>query len=470
MYSGNFVSFVSVVFDVLSGMLPCATLRAQEIETGFRTRSEFRIEVFDDSFRQLIDPKSKIQVLATGFKWSEGPLHDKPNQRLLFSDVPNNKIWQINKKNGQRALSIFLDPAGYEGKSPESEPGSNGLALDDQGRLIVCDHGNRRVYRLETDGSKTTLADKCDGKRFNSPNDLVISSNGDIFFTDPPYGLNDKTKHELGCFGVYCLKPDGKILPVTRELVRPNGVTLSPDEKTLYVAQSHSPNPVYMKYAVHDDGTFGKGELLFDAKELAGKDPGMPDGITIDVLGNLWATGPGGVLVISPSGKLLGRVYTGAPTANCAFVANGNDLVMTAGNAIAIVPTKTYGVGDWTGDGAGTLLPREVVDEVSAAIESLQEGLKQGKYAEIVQSLVPAEVLEKFRAEGKLDGIVKDFSERGAKRLENALSNASFPLATYSAKDSKVTFLRYRMDEERGLVREVGLRFQKVGDKWITRF
>ncbi|MEL7500303.1 MAG: SMP-30/gluconolactonase/LRE family protein [Planctomycetota bacterium] len=309
------------------------------------TPTQFKIEVLDDALLKLIDPDAKIEVLATGFRWSEGPVWRKASQRLQFSDVPNNRIhqWAPNSK-----LSVFMEPSGFEGDNREKEPGSNGLMEDAQGRLVVCDHGNRRIYRVEQDGSKTTLADRFDGNRFNSPNDLVIHSNGDIYFTDPPYGLRDKTKRELDFNGVYRLQPDGTVTLLTKEFERPNGIALSPDEKTLYVAQSHRPAPVIKSFPIKEDGGIEStgGHVLFNCKKLAetgGK--GMPDGMCVDVDGNLWATGPGGVLVISPKGKLLGRVLMGKSTANCAFGEDGMTLFMTSSDRLCRVKTKIKGLG-----------------------------------------------------------------------------------------------------------------------------
>lgn len=302
------------------------------------------IEQLDPELANLIDASEKIEVLTTGFHWSEGPVWIKSEGHLLFSDVPQNKIHKWSPKTGH---SIFMDPSGYEGESSEKEPGSNGLMLDSEGRLVVCDHGNRRVYRVEKDGTKTTLADKYNGKRFNSPNDLVINSKGDIYFTDPPYGLKDKTKREIDFNGVYRLGTDGKVTLLTKELERPNGIALSPDEKTLYVAQSHRPAPIFNAYAIKEDGTTdAKGKLLYNSIAFAEKgDPGMPDGMCVDVKGNLWATGPGGVLIISPQGKLLGRILMGKPTANCAFGEDGTTLFMTSSDRICRVKTKTKGLG-----------------------------------------------------------------------------------------------------------------------------
>jgi gluconolactonase len=218
---------------------------------------------------------------------------------------------------------------------------------DAQGRLIVCDHGNRRIYRVELDGSKTTLADKFKGKRFNSPNDLVIHSSGAIYFTDPPYGLRDETKRELDYCGVYRVGVDGVVKLLIKELERPNGIALSPDEKTLYVAQSHRPAPIYNAYAIMPNGmTAAKGKTIFNSQKYANQgDPGMPDGMCVDVQGNLWASGPGGILVISPAGKLLGRLMMGKPTANCAFGGDGSTLFITSSDRICRVQTKTKGLG-----------------------------------------------------------------------------------------------------------------------------
>lgn len=302
-----------------------------------------KIEVLDESFKELISPDAKIEILAEGFRWSEGPVWNPATKSLLFSDVPNNKIHQWT---AGKPISVFMDKSGWDSKdkSGEREPGSNGLMFDAEGRLVVCDHGNRRVYRVEKDGTKKTLIDKFQGKRFNSPNDLIIASNGDIYFTDPPYGLGDESKSELDFVGVFCLTPKGEVSVITRELHRPNGIALSPDEKTLYVAQSHKPVATYTKYALKSDEPFVRGEIVYDASVLAAKDPGLPDGMAVDVKGNLWATGPGGVLVITPTGKLLGRVITGTPTANCTFGEDGSTLFMTAGKYLLRVKTKTKGL------------------------------------------------------------------------------------------------------------------------------
>lgn len=337
-YSGGLRVLVCALVSLSLSLL----LNAQEKSAERATVGS--IEVLDPALSDLIDPTSPIEVLTTGYQWSEGPVWIKDKSVLLFSDVPQNKIHCWSPKNGH---SIFMDPSGYEGKNGEKEPGSNGLMTDAKGRLVVCDHGNRRIYRVESDGSKTTLADKFEGKRFNSPNDLVIHSSGAIYFTDPPYGLRDESKRELDYCGVYRLGVDGEVTLLTKELERPNGIALSPDEKTLYVAQSHRPAPIYNAYAIKPDGTTAaKGKTILNSIEYANQgDPGMPDGMCVDVQGNLWASGPGGILVISPTGKLLGRLMMGKPTANCAFGGDGSTLFITSSDRICRVQTKTKGLG-----------------------------------------------------------------------------------------------------------------------------
>ena len=301
----------------------------------------------DPSFTELIDLDEKIEVLASGFIWSEGPAWDKKNSRILFSDVPKNTVYQWSEKSG---LSIYLTPSGYTGPSEySSERGSNGLAFNSEGQLISCEHGDRRVSILSKNGGgKITLADRVNGKRFNSPNDLALHQDGSIYFTDPPYGLpkrqNDPSR-ETGIFGVYRIAPDGKVTTVIDHLDRPNGVTLSPNHQTLYVAQSHKGKAWILSYPIKGDGTLGKETLLFDANTLSEKYPGMPDGLKTDTMGNIWTTGPGGVLIISPKGKLLGHILTGNRTANCGWGDDGSTLYMTADSYLLRVKTKTKGAG-----------------------------------------------------------------------------------------------------------------------------
>jgi Gluconolactonase len=214
----------------------------------------------------------------------------------------------------------------------------------------MADHGNRQVSRVDSvNFTKTVLADRYNGKRFNSPNDLVFNRAGDLFFTDPPYGLaklNDDPAKELDFNGVYRLSGAGVLSLLTRELTFPNGIALSPDERTLYVAVSDPTRPVWMAYDLRADGTVGNGRVFFDASALAkaGRS-GLPDGMKVDAAGNVFASGPGGVLVFSPQGKHLGTIVTGNLTANCAFGDDGSTLYMTVNHALMRVRLRTRGPG-----------------------------------------------------------------------------------------------------------------------------
>jgi gluconolactonase len=305
------------------------------------------IERLDPRLDALIPPGAVIEKLAEGFDWSEGPVWMKDEKCLVFSDVPQNVVYRWKEGQG---ISEFLRPSGYTGKIPRGgEPGSNGLTVDEQGRLVLCEHGDRRVARLEKDGRKTTLAGTYQGRRFNSPNDLVYHSNGDLYFTDPPYGLEgnvDDPKKEIPFQGVYRVKPGGEITLLTQELSRPNGIAFSPDEKTLYVAVSDPKRAVWMAYDVKADGTIDHGRVLFDATDRVGpQNKGLPDGLKVDRAGNLFATGPGGVFVFAPDGKQLGTIRTGEATANCAWGDDGATLYITADMYLCRVRTLTKGEG-----------------------------------------------------------------------------------------------------------------------------
>jgi len=302
-----------------------------------------KIERLDPALDSLLDQGAIIEKLAVGFDWSEGPVW-MPGNYLLFSDVPMNAIFKWEPTNG---VIIHISPSGYTGSTPRGgEPGSNGLTRDKQGRLIACQHGDRRVARWEKD-KFVTVADKYEGKRFNSPNDVVVKSNGDIYFTDPPYGLpkniDDPTK-EIPFQGVYRVA-GGKVTLLTDEITRPNGLAFSPDEKTLYVASSDPKKAIWMAYPIKDDGTLGAGRVFFDATAMQTGKKGLPDGMKVDKEGNLWATGPGGIFIISPAGKHLGTLATGQATANCAWGDDGSTLYITADMFLCRVKTKTKGAG-----------------------------------------------------------------------------------------------------------------------------
>jgi gluconolactonase len=308
------------------------------------------IERADPAFDTLIGKDARLEKLVGGFTWVEGPVWvPRDGGYLLFSDIPTNSVYKWQEGKG---ATLFLRPSGYDGKRTDlREPGSNGLLLDSKGRLILLQHGNRRVARREKDGTSTVLADKYMGKRLNSPNDGAFKSNGDLYFTDPPYGLMVKGKEgfpgqELDFCGVYRLSRGGKLTLLTKEMTRPNGIAFSPDEKTLYVANSDPKLAIWKAFPVKEDGTLGKGRVFYDATKLVGKGrPGLPDGMKVDRAGNVFATGPGGVLVFSPRGKLLGTIATGVPTANCAWGNDGSVLYVTADKTLCRIKTRTRGAG-----------------------------------------------------------------------------------------------------------------------------
>jgi gluconolactonase len=303
------------------------------------------IERTTPEMNQLVGKDAKIEVLASGFTWTEGPVWVGGSQgHLLFSDIPRNSIF---KWQADGTISLFMSPSGYTGVTYYGlEPGSNGLLLDPQGRLVLCEHGDRRLSVLTENGGKRTLADNYQGKRLNSPNDGVLKSNGDIYFTDPPYGLPggaDDARRELDFCGVYRRSSDGTLTLLTKEIGRPNGIAFSPDEKTLYVAQSDPEQANWTAFEVKADGTLGAGKEIHNATERVGKEPGLPDGLEVDSQGHLWASGPGGIYVMAADGKLLGRVVTGERTSNCTFGPDGY-LYMTVDSYLCRVKTTARGL------------------------------------------------------------------------------------------------------------------------------
>ncbi|NBO93517.1 MAG: SMP-30/gluconolactonase/LRE family protein [Planctomycetia bacterium] len=308
------------------------------------------IERLDPAFDDLVAKDAVLEILGDGYNWVEGPVWDKKAGHLLFSDIPSNSVYKF--KPGEK-ISLFLRPSGYTGTREDlMEPGSNGLLFDPKGRLVLMQHGDRCVARLNDDGKTfTRLVEKVGDKRLNSPNDGAFKSNADLYFTDPPYGQMRKGKpwifpdEELGYRGVYRLTPEGKLTLLTKELEYPNGLAFSPDEKFLYVAQSNPKKAIWMKFPVKEDGTIGEGKILFDSTKFIPDKKGLPDGLKVDVKGNLWATGPGGVLILTQEGKHLGTIATGVPTSNCGFGDDGTTLYVTADKALCRIKTKTKGVG-----------------------------------------------------------------------------------------------------------------------------
>jgi gluconolactonase len=281
-----------------------------------------------------------IEKLADGFGWAEGPVWMKEGKYLLFSDVPGNTVHKWNEGGG---ATVFLHPSGTD--TAEGKQGANGLTADAAGRLVLCEHGNRRISRLDGQ-ARITLVNNYQGKRLNSPNDLVFRSNGDLYFTDPPYGLagkNSDPAKELRHNGVYLFTRRGELKLLRDDLTFPNGLAFSPDEQVLYVAVSDPAKPRIMAYGVRSDDSLIADRVFFDASSLAKTLKGLPDGLKTDTAGNIFATGPGGVLVLSPTGKHLGTINTGVATANCAWGDDGGTLYITANTMLCRVKTSTKG-------------------------------------------------------------------------------------------------------------------------------
>jgi gluconolactonase len=313
--------------------------KTEETKTLSKDSAVGKVELYNKNAFNLIDTNTAIEVIGKNYTWSEGPVWVADKQMLLFSDVPENKIYVW--KNGDTA-KLWLTPSGYTDTAfREGENGSNGLTLDKNGKLLLCQSGNRQVARLNTsfDDPKplfTVLAATYKGKRFNSPNDLVTDSKNNIYFTDPIYGLPkgaDDPERELNFEGVYKIAADGTLWLLIDSIPRPNGVALSLDEKTLYIASSDADKPAWYAYTLDENGNIKNGGLLLDAKPLKEKAAVKqgPDGFKIDKYGDIFSAGPDGINIISPAGELLGliKIYN-RRVSNCAFNETKDVLFITA--------------------------------------------------------------------------------------------------------------------------------------------
>lgn len=301
----------------------------------------------DPRLDRILPPGTRAELLGRGYGWAEGPVWvPREGGFLLFSDVERNRILRWSRDAG---LTVFMHPSGYTGVAPYGrEPGSNGLTLDREGRLLLAEQGDRRVARLDWAGGKRTLADAYRGRRLNGPNDLVVRSDGDVYFTDPIFGLPrwaDDERRELDFCGVYrWSRETGEVTLLTAELTRPNGLAFSPDERTLYVANSDMDRALWMAYPVLPDGTLGVGKVVRDVTSLVGEGRGAPDGLKVDRDGVIFAAGPAGVHVLLPDGTELGRISVQRPT-NLAWGDDGSVLYVTAGEELFRVQTRTRGAG-----------------------------------------------------------------------------------------------------------------------------
>jgi len=305
----------------------------QQKQMNYRTTGN--IERIDPALDAIIAPDAKAEIIAEGFEWSEGPLWVESEQMLLFSDVPANSIYKWSEERGQE---IYLEPSGYTGDAPSQskEPGSNGLLLDNNGNLVLCQHGNRQMARMEAALRKpqavfSVLADRYDGKRLNSPNDAVYNSKGDLFFTDPPYGLpaqnDDDPAKELPFNGVYRVSPNGDITLLTDRISRPNGIAFFPGEEKLLVACS---DPNAANWYLVDPAAAGSTPTLFYSatNEREGM-KGLPDGLKISKNGTVFASGPGGVWIFNRKGSVLGKIRLDEAASNVALSADEKTLYIT---------------------------------------------------------------------------------------------------------------------------------------------
>lgn len=308
----------------------------------------------DPALDKLIPQNARIEIVAAGFDHLEGPVWVGPRSSGTDSSfllVNDTKAQITFKWSPVAGLSRFIEHTGYTGPLPYSEePGSNGMTLDGRGQLLICDHGDRRVTRLslQKKEGKQTLTDACQGKRYNSPNDVIVRSNGDVYFTDPPFGLPGKDKdpgRELPVNGVYRVTTAGVVTRVVSDMTLPNGLAFSPDQKHLYVTQADSLQPHIYRYPVLANGSLGAKKLFFDASGLPRLRPKeVPDGLKVDQAGNCWMTGPGGLAIISPAGKLLGRLDTGEVISNCAWGDDGKTLYLASSAFLCRIRTTANGI------------------------------------------------------------------------------------------------------------------------------
>jgi gluconolactonase len=306
------------------------------------------IRILDPEGNDIIDSTAKIESLADGFKWTEGPLYVTDGEYLLFSDIPNNRVMKWKEGEG---LSTYLQPSGFtptDRKAPEKEAGSNGLLLDSKENLVLCQHGDRRVARMMAPLNDPkpvfeTVADKYKGKRFNSPNDAIYHPNGNLYITDPSYGLDkgdDDTAKELSFHGVFRVTPSGKVDILDSSIKWPNGIALTPDGKNLLIGYSNGDNPVWMKYELNADGLAASKSVFYKLTAEDQDKPGGPDGMKMSKKGYLFASGPGGIWIFNPSAKPVARIYTGQATSNCALSTDEKTLYMTCDHFLYKVSLK----------------------------------------------------------------------------------------------------------------------------------
>jgi gluconolactonase len=315
-------------------MICCNSNTSEKSGSANKYKTIGSIERFDRALDDIIDTDTKAEIIAEGFDWSEGPVWIESQHSLLFSDVPQNIVYKWTEEKGKE---VYLTPSGYtDSVKRGGEMGSNGLLLDRSGNLVLCQHGNRQVAKMNASMSDPkpkfiTIANNYQGKKFNSPNDAVYDSNGELFFTDPPYGLEkqlEDPKKEISFQGVYKVKKDGNIILLTDSLTRPNGIAFLPGERTLIVANSDPQKPYWYAFDIAND-RLTNARIFYKASGYDSSAKGLPDGLKIDKRGNVFATGPGGLWIFNSEGKLLGKMKLTAATSNCAFSPDQKTLYVT---------------------------------------------------------------------------------------------------------------------------------------------
>lgn len=327
-----------LVLSFLGILGACNSQDTQSQTTATHTSSKYKtigsIERLDPALDAIVSPGAKAEIITDGYNWSEGPLWIEKNNMLLFSDVPRNIIYKWTEEKG---AEVYLTPSGYTDTIKRGgEMGSNGLVLDNSGNLVLCQHGNRQIARMnatidDPKPSFSTIANKYNGKRFSSPNDAVVSSIGEVFFTDPPYGLEKQAndpKKETSYNGVYKVKTNGEVVLLVDSISRPNGIALFPGEKKLLVASSDGAKPNWYVFDIEGDKLVN-GKIFYSAADCDRSWKGLPDGFKIDKNGNVFATGPGGIQIFNSDGKLLGRLRVPESTSNVALSPDQKTLYIT---------------------------------------------------------------------------------------------------------------------------------------------
>jgi len=304
------------------------------------------LDVLDDKGADLLPDGAALETLGEGYGWSEGPTWDRARDCLYYTDVPGNRAYRWSREAG---VNVFLEPSGTDRAEGFREPGANGLWYADDGRLLLCNHGLRRVEALDLETKeRTTLADSFEGLPFNSPNDLIKADGGDIYFTDPPYGLaggDDSPLKKQAANGVYHLSKDGQVTRMLDDMTRPNGVALSPNGRRLYITQSDPERPILRELKLGRKGRMRGDRIITDFSPLMGPDnPGLPDGMAVATNGDIFVGGPGGVVVLNKAGKPIARIKTDSAAANCCFGEDGRTLFITAHQRLVRVRTNRLGV------------------------------------------------------------------------------------------------------------------------------